>query len=120
LGPDSAGHLWHGGRTLDRTLETLWWEATQVAETLGFGPDLRLYPVLCVHVTRLSWFHELLVDGRASGKASSVYGKAFCSGESSQRWRQLLQRNFGDRTEGRESSAAGACSYYISEPSPQP
>jgi hypothetical protein len=34
----SAGHLWHGGRTLDRTLQTLWWEATQVAETLGFGP----------------------------------------------------------------------------------
>jgi Nuclease-related domain len=59
----SAGHLWHGGRTLDRTLATLWWEATQVAETLGFGPDLRLYPVLCVHVARLSWLRELLVDG---------------------------------------------------------
>jgi nuclease-like protein len=59
----SAGHLWHGGRTLDRTLETLWWEATQVADTLGFGPDLRLYPVLCVHVARLPWLHELLVDG---------------------------------------------------------
>jgi nuclease-like protein len=59
----SAGHVWHGGRTLDRTLETLWWEATQVAETLGFGPDLHIYPVLCVHVARLSWLHELLVDG---------------------------------------------------------
>jgi hypothetical protein len=59
----SAGHLWHGGRTLDRTLETLWWEASQVAETLGFGPDLHVYPVLCVHVARLSWLHELLVDG---------------------------------------------------------
>jgi hypothetical protein len=59
----SAGHLWHGGRTLDRTLETLWWEATQVAETLGFGPDLRLYPVLCVHVAHLSWRRELLMDG---------------------------------------------------------
>jgi len=59
----SAGHVWHGGRTLDRTLQTLWWEATQVAETLGFGPDLHIYPVLCVHVARLSWLHELLVDG---------------------------------------------------------
>jgi Nuclease-related domain len=59
----SAGHLWHGGRTLDRTLATLWWEATQVAEALGFGPDLHLYPVLCVHVARLPWRRELLVDG---------------------------------------------------------
>jgi len=59
----SAGHLWHGSRTLDRTLETLWWEATQVAETLGFGPDLHIYPVLCVHVARLPWLRELLVDG---------------------------------------------------------
>jgi hypothetical protein len=58
-----AGHVWHGGRTLDRTLQTLWWEATQVADTLGFGPDLHIYPVLCVHVARLSWLHELLVDG---------------------------------------------------------
>jgi len=59
----SSGHVWHGSRTLDRTLKTLWWEATQVAETLGFGPDLHIYPVLCVHVARLSWLHELLVDG---------------------------------------------------------
>jgi hypothetical protein len=59
----SAGHLWHGGRTLDRKLATLWWEATQVAETLGFGPDLHIYPVLCVHVARLPWLRELLVDG---------------------------------------------------------
>jgi hypothetical protein len=59
----SAGHLWHGGRTLDRTLETLWWEATQVAETLGFGPDLHVYPVLCVHLARLPWLRELLIDG---------------------------------------------------------
>jgi hypothetical protein len=59
----TAGHVWHGGRTLDRTLETLWWEATQVAETLGFGPDLHIYPVLCVHIARLPWRHELLVDG---------------------------------------------------------
>jgi hypothetical protein len=42
----SAGRLWHGGRALDRTLATLWWEATRVAETLGFGPDLHVYPVL--------------------------------------------------------------------------
>jgi hypothetical protein len=59
----SAGHLWHGDRALDRTLATLWWEATQVAETLGFGPDLHVYPVLCVHVARLPWLRELLVDG---------------------------------------------------------
>jgi hypothetical protein len=59
----SAGRLWHGRRSLDRTLDTLWWEATQVAETLGFGPDLHIYPVLCVHVARLPWLRELLVDG---------------------------------------------------------
>ncbi len=59
----TGGHLWHGSRTLDRTLETLWWEATQVAETLGFGPDLHIYPVLCVHLARLPWHRELLVDG---------------------------------------------------------
>jgi Nuclease-related domain len=59
----AARQLWHGRRPLDRTLETLWWEATQVAETLGFGPDLHIYPVLCVHVARLPWLRELLVDG---------------------------------------------------------
>jgi Nuclease-related domain len=59
----TGGQLWHGGRTLDRTLATLWWEATQVAETLGFGPDLHIYPVLCVHPARLPWHRELLVDG---------------------------------------------------------
>ena len=59
----SAGQLWHGYRSLDRTLDTLWWEATQVAEALGFGPDLHIYPVLCVHVARLPWLRELLVDG---------------------------------------------------------
>jgi hypothetical protein len=59
----SGGHLWRGSRSLDRTLETLWWEATQVAETLAFGPDLRIYPVLCVHVARLPWLRELVVDG---------------------------------------------------------
>ena len=59
----SGGRLWHGRRPLDRTLETLWWEATQVAETLGFGPDLHVYPVLCVHIARLPWHRELLVDG---------------------------------------------------------
>jgi hypothetical protein len=59
----TGGQLWHGGRTLDRTLQTLWWEATQVAETLGFGPDLHVYPVLCVHLARLPWQRELLVDG---------------------------------------------------------
>jgi hypothetical protein len=59
----AAGRLWHGQRPLDRTLDTLWWEATQVAETLGFGPDLHIYPVLCMHVARLPWMRELLVDG---------------------------------------------------------
>jgi hypothetical protein len=58
-----GGQLWHGGRTLDQTLQTLLWEATQVAEALGFGPDLHIYPVLCVHLARLSWHRELLVDG---------------------------------------------------------
>jgi hypothetical protein len=58
-----AGHVWHGSRTLDRTLETLVWEATQVAETLGFGPDLHVYPVLCIHLARRPWHRELLVDG---------------------------------------------------------
>jgi Nuclease-related domain len=33
-----GGHLWHGGRTLDRTLETLWWEATQWPRPSGSGP----------------------------------------------------------------------------------
>jgi hypothetical protein len=59
----SSGRLWHGRRPLDRTLDTSWWEATQVAEALGFGPDLHIYPVLCVHVARLPWLRELLVDG---------------------------------------------------------
>ncbi len=59
----TGGRLWHGGRTLDRTLQTLWWEATQVAETLAFGPDLHVYPVLCVHIARRPWRGELLVDG---------------------------------------------------------
>jgi hypothetical protein len=59
----TGGQLWHGRRTLDRTLATLVWEATQVAETLGFGPDLHVYPVLCVHLARRSWLGELLIDG---------------------------------------------------------
>jgi Nuclease-related domain len=59
----SAGRLWHGTRPMDRTLQTLWWEASQVAETLAFGPNLHIYPVLCVHVARLPWLSELLVDG---------------------------------------------------------
>jgi Nuclease-related domain len=59
----TGGQLWHGRRALDRTLATLVWEATQVAETLGFGPDLHVYPVLCVHRARRSWLGELLIDG---------------------------------------------------------
>ena len=38
-------------------------EAAQVAETLGFGHDLHSYPVLCMHVARLPWMRDLLVDG---------------------------------------------------------
>jgi hypothetical protein len=53
--PESGRTLWQGscGST----------QACRVAETLGFGPDLHVYPVLCVHVARLPWLRELLVEG---------------------------------------------------------
>jgi hypothetical protein len=57
------GRLWYGGRSLDRVLGTLWWEAQQVAEALAGGPEIRVYPVLCMHEARLPWLEELTVDG---------------------------------------------------------
>jgi hypothetical protein len=57
------GRLWYGGRSLDRVLGTLWWEAQQVAEALAGGPEIHVYPVLCMHETRLPWLEELTVDG---------------------------------------------------------
>ena len=42
---------------------TLWWKAAQAAETLGFGPHLHIYPVLCVHVASSPGCAKLLVDG---------------------------------------------------------
>jgi Nuclease-related domain len=47
------GRLWYGGRSLDRVLGTLWWEAQQVADALAVGPEIRVYPVLCMHEARL-------------------------------------------------------------------
>jgi hypothetical protein len=57
------GRLWYGGRSLDRVLGTLWWEAQQVAEALAGGPEIHVFPVLCMHQTRLPWLEELTVDG---------------------------------------------------------
>jgi hypothetical protein len=57
------GRLWYGGRSLDRVVGTLWWEAQQVAEALAGGPEIRVYPVLCMHEARLPWLEELTVDG---------------------------------------------------------
>lgn len=57
------GRLWYGARSLDRVLGTLWWEAQQVAEALAGGPEIRVYPVLCMHEARLPWLEELTVDG---------------------------------------------------------
>jgi Nuclease-related domain len=57
------GRLWYGGRSLDRVLGTLCWEAQQVAEALAGGPEIRVYPVLCMHQARLPWLEELTVDG---------------------------------------------------------
>lgn len=57
------GRLWYGGRSLDRVLGTLWWEAQQVAEALAGGPEIHVFPVLCMHEARLPWLEELTVDG---------------------------------------------------------
>jgi hypothetical protein len=48
-GPD--GSAWHNGHPMDSALDTVRWEAEQVAAALG-APVL---PMLCVHDTRLPW-----------------------------------------------------------------
>src|SRR6266511_1587404 len=55
-GPD--GSAWHNGHPMDSALDTVRWEAEQVAGALG-APVL---PLLCVHDTRLPW-GELYVAG---------------------------------------------------------
>jgi hypothetical protein len=67
------GRLWYGGRSLDRVLGTLWWEAQQVAEALAAGPEIRVYPVLCMHEARLPWLEELTVDGVPVIAGSALY-----------------------------------------------
>jgi hypothetical protein len=49
LGPD--GSAWHNGRPMDRALDTVRWEADQIAETLGAA----VLPMLCVHDAKLPW-----------------------------------------------------------------
>jgi Nuclease-related domain len=56
LGPD--GSAWHNGHPMDDALDTVRWEAEQVAGALG-APVL---PMLCVHDVRVSW-GELYVAG---------------------------------------------------------
>jgi Nuclease-related domain len=56
LGPD--GSAWHNGHPMDGALDTVRWEARQLAQALG-APIL---PMLCVHDARLSW-GELYVAG---------------------------------------------------------
>lgn len=60
---DGNGRLWHGDRSLDRVLSTLWWEVKQVTTTLGTGDEVPVRPVLCIHGARLPWLGELAVDG---------------------------------------------------------
>jgi hypothetical protein len=60
---DGNGRLWHGERSLDRVLSTLWWEVKQVTTTLGTGDDIPVRPILCIHGARLPWLGELAVDG---------------------------------------------------------
>jgi hypothetical protein len=67
------GRLWYGARSLDRVLGTLWWEAEQVAEALTAGPEIRVYPVLCMHEARLPWLEELTVDGVPVIAGSALY-----------------------------------------------
>jgi Nuclease-related domain len=56
LGPD--GLAWHNGHPMDEVLDTVRWEARQVAGALGVG----VLPLLCVHDARLPW-GELFVAG---------------------------------------------------------
>ncbi len=67
------GRLWYGGRSLDRVLGTLWWEAQQVAEALAAGPEIHVYPVLCMHEARLPWLEELTIDGVPIVAGSALY-----------------------------------------------
>jgi len=67
------GRLWYGGRSLDRVLGTLWWEAQQVADALAVGPEIRVHPVLCMHETRLPWLEELTIDGIPVVAGSALY-----------------------------------------------
>ena len=56
LAPD--GSAWHNGHPMDGVLDTVRWEADQLATTLG-APVI---PMLCVHDTQLPW-GELYVAG---------------------------------------------------------
>jgi len=56
LGAD--GSAWHNGHPMGGVLETVRWEAEQLAETIG-APVI---PMLCVHDTQLPW-GELYVAG---------------------------------------------------------
>jgi Nuclease-related domain len=67
------GRLWYGGRSLDRVLGTLWWEAQQVADALAVGPEIRVHPVLCMHETRLPWLEELTIDSIPVIAGSALY-----------------------------------------------
>jgi hypothetical protein len=67
------GRLWYEGRSLDRVLGTLWWEAQQVAEALAAGSEIRVFPVLCMHDTHLPWLEELAVDGIPVIAGSALY-----------------------------------------------
>jgi hypothetical protein len=55
-GPD--GSAWHNGHPMDEVLDTVRWEARQVAGALGVG----VLPILCVHDVSLPW-GELYVAG---------------------------------------------------------
>jgi Nuclease-related domain len=56
LGPD--GSAWHNGHPMDSVLDTVRWEAKQLAQALG----VPILPLLCVHDARLPW-GELYVAG---------------------------------------------------------
>jgi hypothetical protein len=49
LGPD--GSAWHNGHHMDDALDTVRWEADQLAGALGVA----VLPMLCVHDTKLPW-----------------------------------------------------------------
>jgi hypothetical protein len=47
----SDGSAWHNGHPMDGALDTVRWEAEQLAQAL----DAPVLPMLCVHDTRLPW-----------------------------------------------------------------